>query len=510
MFPVRPLVLAFALVAPLLVSAQAGLTTVRIDDTKPQQTIAHFGASDAWACQFVGIWPAAKKEAIADLLFSTATGPGGQPKGIGLSLWRVNLGAGSAQQGEQSGIKDEWRRAESFLNADGSYDWSRQAGQQWFMQAARRRGVHQFLGFLNSPPVAFTTNHKAFATNNQPNLDPARNDDYATYLATVLQGLRRKTGITFDYLSPVNEPQWDWSDGGQEGSPFRNEQVAGIAKALSRQLVAQKLTTQIVVPEAGKLDYLFAVADKPDRGNQLATFWGDSTAATYLGATPRVARIGAGHGYFTTSPYAQEVKTRQQLAAKVQALPGLAYWQSEYCILGDNGGEINGNPRDLGIAPALYVARAIHTDLAVANATSWQWWLAVSPYNYKDGLVYIDKNKTDGNYYPSKMLWALGNYSRFLRPGTVRFSTSLDAPAAGKLLVSAYQDAKGKQLITIVVNDADAPAELRLQLARRRLGAGRSYVTSATADLQPGPAVAAGQALHIAPRSITTLVSELR
>ncbi|WP_369811111.1 glycoside hydrolase [Hymenobacter mellowenesis] len=363
---------------------------------------------------------------------------------------------------------------------------------------------------MNSPPVAFTTNGKAFATNKQPNLEPARYDDYAAYLATVLDGLRQKTGIALDYLSPVNEPQWDWSDGSQEGSPFRNEQVAGIAKALSRQLVAHKLPTQIIVPEAGKLDYLYTTADKPERGNQLAAFWADSTAVTYLGATPRVARIAAGHGYFTTSPYALAVGVRQKLAAKVQALPKLDFWQSEYCILNDNAGEINGNGRDLGMTPALYVARAIHADLAVANATSWQWWLAVSPHDYKDGLVYTDKNKTDGRYYPSKLLWALGNYSRYLRPGAVRFSTSLDAPAAGALLVSAYQDAKDKNLITIVVNDADAPADLRLELVKRRLGAGRTYVTSANADLQPGPAVAAGQVLHVAARSITTLVSELR
>jgi hypothetical protein len=60
------------------------------------------------------------------------------------------------------------------------------------------------------------------------------------------------------------------------------------------------------------------------------------------------------------------------------------------------------------------------------------------------------------------------------------------------------------------VNDADEPADLRLALAGRKLGAGQPFTTSAAGDLQPGPAVAAGGVLRVAPRAITTLVSELR
>src|SRR5690606_35084975 len=91
--------------------------TVEINTTSSEefQTIEHFGASDAWSAQFVGKWPDSKRNAIAELLFSKEVDPQGNPKGVGLSLWRFNIGAGSAQQGEDSGIKDEWRRAESFM-----------------------------------------------------------------------------------------------------------------------------------------------------------------------------------------------------------------------------------------------------------------------------------------------------------------------------------------------------------------------------------------------------------
>ncbi|AWM32243.1 glycoside hydrolase [Hymenobacter nivis] len=489
----------------------AVVTTVRIDPTRPHQTIANFAASDAWACQFVGQWPAAKKEAIADLLFSQKSGPGGQPKGIGLSMWRFNIGAGSAEQGAASGIQDEWRRTESFLLPAGSYDFTRLAGQQWFLKAAQRRGVRQFLGFLNSPPVSLTVNGKTHADKDQTNLAPANYAALGSYCATVVAGVKQATGITFDYLSPINEPQWDWS-GGQEGSPFRNAEMAGVARATSAALAARHLPTRVLLSEAGKLTYLYETADKPERGDQLGAFFGNKTAPTYLGATPQLAPIIAGHSYFTTSPATAAVAVRRQLAARVAAVPGLSFWQSEYCILGGNEGEINGSSRDLGIAPALYLARILHYDLAVADAAAWQWWLAISPNDYKDGLVYIDQNKTDGRYYPSKMLWALGNYSRFLRPGAVRLTAQLtDSARTDQPLVSAFRSANGKQLITIVVNDHDAPATVQLVLSgQRRLGAGQAYVTSATADLQPGSAMPAGQTLRAAPRSITTLVSELR
>jgi len=511
---VAPLAAALLAVAPARSQVAPTPLMVRIDAAKTYQTIANFAASDAWACQFVGQWPAAKKEAIADLLFSQGVGPSGQPKGIGLSMWRVNLGAGSAEQGAASGIKDEWRRAESFLTPAGTYDWDRLAGQRWFMAAAKQRGVRQFLAFLNSPPVSLTRNAKAFATAKQPNLASDKFGALAEYCARTIEGVRQKTGITFDYFSPVNEPQWDWSDGGQEGTPFQNEDVAGIAKVLIASLAKAKLPTQVLVAEAGKLDYLFTAADKPGRGDQVGAFFGDKAAPTYLGGTPRVAPIIAGHSYFTTSPYPQAVATRQQLAGRVAAVPGLTFWQSEYCILGDNAGEINGGPRDLGMAPALYLARTIHADLAVANAAAWQWWLAISAYDYKDGLVYVDKNKADGNFYPSKMLWALGNYSRFVRPGAVRLAAQLDAAGgpneAGAPLLSAYRSADGKQLITVIVNDSDAAAALRLALSGRQLGPGQPYVTSAAGDLAPGAPVPAGGVLQVAPRSVTTLVSALR
>ncbi|MGV3541228.1 MAG: glycoside hydrolase [Rufibacter sp.] len=491
----------------------AKTVTVEINLHTKFQTVQHFGASDAWACQFVGLWPETKKNAIADLLFSTELNAKGSPKGIGLTMWRFNVGAGSAQQGEASGIKDEWRRAESFIEPDGSYNWQRQAGQVWFLKAAQRRGVPFFLAFVNSPPVCFTKNGKAYASDKVPNLAPEKYGAFANYLADVVQGLKSEHGISFQYMSPVNEPQWEWSDPKQEGTPYQNEHITGIVRALDGVLVSRRMPVMIDFAEAAKIDYLFQPGDKPYRGNQIESFFREGSPH-YLANLPSVHRNISGHSYFTTSPEETSVAKRRQLAQKVASMPGLSFWQSEYCILGDNNGEIDGRKRDLGIEPALYVARVIHQDLTIAHAAAWHWWLAISAYNYKDGLIYVDKNKDDGNFYPSKMLWALGNYSRFIRPGAVRVNAQVtnqpEAEDKTGVLVSSFLNQPKGELVTVVINNSETSMPLQLTIDGAKPRSTAVYVTSATQDLEKLEKSKTKKRILVPPRSVATLVTDIR
>lgn len=480
---------------------------VTINTSRTFQSIDHFGASDAWACQFVGNWPDAKKNAIADLLFSKKLGPNGQPEGIGLSLWRFNIGAGTAEQGEQSGIKDEWRRAESFLNDNGTYNWDKQAGQLWFLAAAKERGVNEFLAFPNSPPVQFTVNKKGYANNGKTNLAPQNFPQFATYMADVIAGVRKKTGITFNHISPVNEPQWDWSDGGQEGTPFYNNEIAQITRLLSAALIKQNLTTKIDIAEAGQIDYLYSEFNRQGRQNQIYSFF-NKASSDYVGNLPNLSKSISGHSYFTTSPYKAATEKRMKLAENLKSVEGLKYWMSEYCILGDNEGEINGQGKDLGIESGLYVAKVIHNDLVHANASAWHWWLAISPYNYKDGLIYIDKNKTDGNFQSSKMLWALGQYSRFIRPGAVRTETTLNGTDSN-VLISSYLNTNG-ELVSVIINAGNEPKEIILHTSQGNLSIQNAYQTSSEQDLQPLNTSDFSKGFSVNGKSIVTVIGKTK
>lgn len=486
-------------------SCQHKEATINVDFSKTYQTINNFGASDAWSCQFVGNWPDDKRNKIADLLFSRDTYADGSPKGIGLSLWRFNIGAGSTQQGEGSGINDEWRRAESFLNTDGTYNWQNQAGQVWFLKAAKKRGVKQFLGFTNSPPVQFTINKKAYADGGKVNIGADKYDGFAAYLAKVVKGIEQVSKVKFDYISPINEPQWDWSNGGQEGAPYNNAEIAGVIKSISKEFEAKKIDSKILLGEAGSINYLFTTGDKPGKGNQINDFFKPGSA-NYIGNLLGVSKTIAAHSYFTTSPMATAVKGRKALADSVAAIKGLDYWQSEYCILGDNAGEMDGNKRDLGIDAALYLASVIHTDLTVANASAWQWWTAISAYDYKDGLIYIDKNKTDGNFYTSKMLWAMGNYSRFIKSGAVRIDATVSSPASKPLLVSAFKD--GKNIVVVIVNPNAADVVAGFDTGNTRVQFTSSYLTSQTDELKARKID--GSKIIIPSRSVITLTGLIK
>ena len=470
---------------------------IRVDPAITYQTLDGFGASDAWRCQFVGEkWPVEKRERIAELLFSREMDEDGSPKGIGLSIWRFNIGAGTAEQGSDSDIRNPWRRAECFQSTDGSYDWSKQAGQQWFLDAAHRYGVEKFVAFVNSPPVQFTRNGKGYASkgDSRLNLQPDKVDDYTAFLVDVLAHFE-KEGQPFDYLSPSNEPQWAWDDAGQEGTPALNSDLCDLTRVLSKSLEVRNLSTQIVLGEAGTIGHIAKVMDDDGRDNQAQVFFNPSSEF-YVGDLPNVSPLICAHDYFSVWPLGDQAAHRRTLPQALAAAdPNLGYWMSEYCILQENDEIGKGARRDLGMDTALYVARIIHHDLTLAQARSWQWWTAVSQCDFKDGLVYLDDGSRgetgrmgpkyhslteDGAVRESKLLWMFGNYSRFLQPGTIRIGCTVKPEQSYEagVLVSAYKAVNG-EIVLVIVN-------LSSQEVRCQIGMDQTvdvYTTSSAENL---------------------------
>lgn len=309
------------------------------------------------------------------------------------------------------------------------------------------------------------------------------------------------TGIGFNYISPVNEPQWDWSDGGQEGCPYNNSEISGIVKSFDSVFLKNNISSKILITEAGHHRYLFKETDKPGKDNQITDFFSPSSS-NYVGNLPAVAKVMASHSYFTTSPVSDAIVLRNQIKERIAQTKNIEYWQSEYCILGDNAGEINGSKRDLGMKAALYVAKVIYHDLVAANASAWQWWLAISPYDYKDGLIYIDKNREDGNFYDSKMLWALGNYSRFIRPGMQRIEVNIPAK---EICVSGFKDPRTSVVVLVFVNSSAEQQPITLN--NQQLTANQelaTYTTSKTANLQKD--IVTADHLIIPAESVVTVI----
>lgn len=522
MSTLRRFVSALSLSVILAVTAEN--TTYVVNPDIRYQTIDGFGASDAWSMRFVGTMPHVVQSEVADLLFSSETGRDGNPKGIGLSIWRFNIGAGSVEQGDDSQINYD-TRTECFLNADGGYDWNRQAGQRSFLKLAKERGVPAFLGFLNSPPVWFTDNGLATNTGRggDYNLKDDRYDDFARFMADVVTGLEKHDGIKLDYISPVNEPDghWNWQGPKQEGSPATNREIARIARLLNKEFVSRGTDTRIIIPEAS--DYRCMMSTHMtdwQRGYEIQSFFSPDSTATYLGNLKNVPRLMAGHSYWTNTPVETMKQTRIALNDTLTKY-GVDFWQSEVCIMSNDEEIGGGHGYDRTMKTALYVARIMHHDLVYANARSWQWWRAVGG-DYKDGLLFQYRDPATGNdtIVDSRLLWTLGNYSRFIRPGATRIDISSTDKAGNimpdsatdpyGLMLSAYLNADGSVVI-VVINYSDREQTFCLRLPTGKHTLTRSYLTSDTGDyrLKPFPVhITDGSTLSIPARSVITYTEQ--
>lgn len=503
--------------------------TINLNDTVQQ--VRNIGASACWYGEEIGKkWPIAARQRIAEALFSRGFEKNGQPKGIGLSAFRFNIGGGTAEQGDSSGISDVARRVECFLSPSGKYDWNKQQGYTWLVKQAKSYGVKNLIAFVNTPPVQFTKNGLGYKLQKDfvSNLQEDKYDAYANFLSTVVEHFD-KINCHFSYISPVNEPQWDWSgtygDAKQEGSPWTNEEIYKVVKAVSNSLHQRRLSTQIITTEAGMLNHLYDSNAKASR--QIFHFW-NPQSNLYIGNLSNTTKFVEGHGYFTDEGnLLTEVRKKLRDTLKRYG-PGLEYWQSEYCMLGDGFKEHSTLKRS-AMDCALFLAKVIHTDFTAGNATAWHFWNSFEPGVADSNTLYYlvalnEKRATDSAhlYTITKNLWALGHYSLFVRPGMHRVQTSTNTgltgdEQGGQIMVSAFKDEK-----TVVVNVINYTIENTITgfaveglVKNKKLKLVKRYVTSAAENENMMPYPVANSANPTAPnsydiifpaRSITTLL----
>lgn len=512
-----------AILISISAQAQKGASHFEIDTRAPLQTIDGFGASDAWSMQHIGLWPDSVRLQTADWLFSTENDSKGQPLGIGLSIWRFNIGAGSHDQGRESGIGSHWMRTGCFLRPDGTYDWTQQPGQRNFLRMAQERGVRTFIGFFNSPPVYFTQNGLATNTGRGGtlNLKTKHYGDFALFAAHVVEGLEQHDGIKLSYVCSVNEPDghWNWVGPKQEGTPATNREIAGLARAFSQAFTRKGLDTKILINESSDYRCMFATHMTDwQRGYAIQSFFCPDSTDTYLGDTPNVPRLMAGHSYWTNTPLEALRGIRMQLKDTLDKY-NVQFWQTETCIMSNDEEIGGGGGYDRTMKTALYVARIIHHDIVYAGARSWQWWRAVGG-DYKDGLLreFSNREGTNGRVVDSKLLWALGNYSRFVRPGATRMGITAtdktgrtvmegDTDRTG-LMCTAYRNADGSWVM-VAVNYATEAKNMTFHVDDRKVKSWQPYLTAEGTgkNLQPVDKVGNGKQTVIPARSIVTFVS---
>jgi hypothetical protein len=485
------------------------------------RTIRNFGASDGWNAQTIGLYfPENKKETIAEMLFSCDTLPDGTPKGIGLSAWRFNIGAGTAEQGDAGRIAHYSRRTECFLNPDKTtYDWTKQAGQRWFLEkAAKKYGVKDIIGWQNAPPVYYTVRGLGFREYGDAKTSILKKEHYAdfgNFLADVVNHFGEE-GIDFKYISPLNESQWDWNAASagaqvqQEGTPWTNREISDVVRAIHTAFTRKGVTAKQFITEAGSIDHLLNDGTG-DYSRQLDVFRNRADALSVADLFS-LSNIVSSHSYWTDASASDIVGKRNLLRDQIRSLnPELEYWQTEYCLMGTGykQGHTNGPARTLSsMECAISTARIIHNDLVEGDATAWQWWTTFE-FDSKAGvedryaLIRFELNEAmnDGVFSDTKLLYALGNYSRFIRPGMKRIhverSDKMSAvDAVSNQMFSAY--GSNEQLVVVAVNASPQAAAVRINIPLPQNGfyvkTFVPYITTANPldnlkrlpDIQPG------------------------
>lgn len=494
---------------------------VSIDPTVKYQTIRGFGASDCWSPNYVGKYWTNHRDAITELLFSSEI-VDGQPKGIALSQWRVNLGAGSAEQGDASGIEDESRRAESYMTENGTYDWNKCEGQRYFMSRAKEMGVPDFILFSNSPLVQYTKNGKGFSNSGMnTNLKDDCYDDYAKYMADVAKHYI-EDGYNITHISPVNEPQYNWN-GGQEGSGWTNEQVAQLARELDANLTANGLSnTDILLGEAGDWEYLYKVKNEQERSDVISAFFTPGSSA-YVGDLQHVNNLICGHSYWTDGTWDGMRQVRLNVHNKAVA-SGLELWQSEWSMLGDgySSSEFVGYDSATEMDIALYMSRVIHNDLTVAQVSSWCYWTSIdvtrwAPHKNRFLLISLVPQggaetgdiKDEGSFNAAPTLWVLGNYSRFIRPKYIRVDLSMNESM--NFFGSAWISPEEDKIVAVYTNYSDKA----VKLIDDREGwdsqptSVMTYTSSSSKHLKERVVPEDGD-IYVDAKSVTTVVYELK
>ena len=453
---------------------------LKINPRKEYQTFKGVGASGAWWAQIVGGWDhideksgASVRDRVAELLYNKETG-------IGMEVYRYNIGAGSKHSGKGE-YSQPARSTECFEISKGEYDWKRDANAVYMMKKCVENGADEVVFFVNSPIERLTKNGLAHNKKHQlfhENISPKNYNEFAEYCLDVTEHFV-EDGIPIKYLSPVNEPIWVWN-GGQEGCFYRPRSVKNVFKVFATEIDKREALNNVKLSgaESGDLRWF-----NKSYTRQLLK---DKNVRAHLDGVDV-------HSYCLPLPLPITIPFLNDRLGFVKRFrkwmdkkyPDVPVIMSEWTHM--QGG------RDYGMESALVTATTMHEDFTLLNAASWQHWIAVSEVDYCDGLIYI--NLDDKTFEITKRYYVTGNYSKYIKPGSKRIEARTDDE---NVLVTAFKNEN--ETVLILINDSDDEKEISLPDGEEILVS----VTDENSNLKES--VSEASEVKLTPKSVTTVV----
>ncbi len=437
--------------------------TLKLNYELTYQNIEGFGTSGAWWSNEVGSWD--NIDEIMDLLYD-------KEKGIGLNIFRYNIGGGYPTK-----ATDPWRKSETVEVEEGVYDLERDKVAIEVFKKAVERGANHNVVFVNSPPARMTVSGftSGGLEDKESNLAVEAEEDFAKYAVDVTE-LLIKEGLQVSYLSPINEPQWGWGgpNPSQEGCHYKPEQVVRVGSLVAQELDERDLGVKISLVESGEWyssEYTLTMYNK---------LMDDPILKEHMDHY-------AVHSYW--SDEASKKKTMIYFDKIDDLLP---LHQTEWCQME--------NKIDMGMDSALVLAKTVYEDLTILNVSSWSHWLGVSKYDYKDGLIQVNVDRE--MYKPAKRMWTLGNYSRFIEEGAVRVDAQIENR---DILATAFYNKEANETVVVAVNETDKAQEFGISSFEGLKT--EVYITDEERDCVNLAEVIENGSYNLPPKSVVTFVT---
>jgi len=264
---------------------------------------------------------------------------------------------------------------------------------------------------------------------------------YANQLAGYVANMKNTYGINLYALSLQNEPNHNTTN--YESCVWTGQQFREFIPYISTALAASNVAaTKILLAES--------------------IGWANTTLHTPTmtdSAVAPLAHIIANHNY--DGPNFQTGDTDPPAALNNY---GKALWQTEV----STGDAYNGT-----ITNALYWAGRIHQFMTVAQANAWHFWWLVPLNADNQGL-------TDQAVNPAKRMYALGNFSRFVRPDFYRIGVVSNT---GPLQISAYKEPTNGAVAIVAINPSTNSVTQTFNLSGFSVTNLTPWLTSASASL---------------------------
>ncbi|SMQ77576.1 O-Glycosyl hydrolase [Bacillus sp. OV166] len=468
--------------APVAIAAEEAQSNtvtekVKLDPSYQQAPFDGWGTALVWFANITGGWPDEVKNQLADALYGK--------DGLNFNIARYNIGGGDSPETTPymrlgGAVPGYWNRPAEFGPPNGNtagwtepknwwdpknpdhWNWSADANQQWWLKAAKSRGADTFEAFSNSAPY-FMTQSGYVSGNwdaNKDNLKPDQYTNFASYLTGVVDHLQQETGIKFKTLSPVNEPNTNYwgAKGRQEGSHWAPASQAKMINEVKTQLTEKGLNT---------------VVSSMDETNpsKFRSNWDAYNTET----RNNIGQLNV-HTYGTGE---------RNGARDIAKGAGKKLWMSEVDL--SVGGQ---NHED--IKPGIAISERIQADIQQLEPEAWVLWQAVEDEvnmrpeheNGNWGLIQVDfaaKDFSNFKIYKNKKYYAVGNYSKFIRPGDQFINTNNQNTLAAI-------DAKDDSVVVVYTNSTAEQKVVNLDLSGFETINGTAsatpYVTSATDNLQ--------------------------